>query len=172
METESTGRKVRRGSHTYPCNHHHFYHHHHQSERKGEERSASTSQTMTQHAKNESKKTRLLRVTPRALETSLVKSSHPVLNPLPLLCHLNRTPSSAHTNPHYVWGTATQQQLPPLLLSLQPRKPQPTSTRPNTLIIHGSRKGIHKDKSIPYRMKVSERFVWAHHCAEAKAFQI
>lgn len=94
METEYTGRKVRRGSHTYPCNRHHFYHHHHhhQSESRGEERRATTSQTMTQHAKNESKMTRLLRVTPRALETSLVKSSHPVLNPPPV-------PLSSEPNP-------------------------------------------------------------------------
>lgn len=39
--------------------------------------------------------------------------------------------------------------LPSLLLSLQPQKPQPTSTRTNTLIIHESKKGYTRTKIFP-----------------------
>lgn len=55
-------------------------------------------------------------------------------------------------NPSNVRWTTTQPQLPSRLLSLQPHNLQPTSTRPNTLIIHESRKRIHKDKCIPRRL--------------------
>lgn len=110
------------------------------------ERRASASQTMTQHIKNENKKTCLVSVTPRPFETSAEESSEPTFQspPVPL--------APPQPEPCYVWWTTTQPQLPSVLLSLQPQNPQPTSTRPNTLIIHESRKGINKYQFIPLRL--------------------
>ncbi len=64
-------------------------------EKRREERGAkraSASQTMTQHVRNENKRTRLFSVTPRTFETSLVQSSQPSFQSPPV-------PPSSKLNP-------------------------------------------------------------------------
>lgn len=90
-----------------------------------------------------------------------------------LFSHLNLASPPSSTLISATSGrTTTRPQLPSLFLSLQPQKPQPTSTWPNTLIIYGSRKRIHKHRSIPCRLFCQPQwvrgFARAHQCAEAK----
>lgn len=91
-------------------------------------------------------------------------SSH-ITNVLPFPQSSERTHLQLHTNPTTSELTTTRPQLPSLVLSLQPQKPQPTSTTP-TLIIHGSRKSIHP-QTVPSAWGVGLRFTRAHRCAQA-----
>lgn len=91
-------------------------------------------------------------------------SSH-ITNVLPFPQPSERTHLQLHTNLPTSELTTTQPQLPTLALSLQPQKPQPTSTTP-TLIIHGSRKNIHP-RTVLSVWGVGLRFTRAHRWTQA-----
>lgn len=95
-------------------------------------------------------------------------SSH-ITNVLPFPQPSEKTHLQLHTNPTTSELTTTQPQLPSLVLSLQPQKPQPTSTMA-PLIIHGGWKSIHPQTVLSVSLSVwgvELRFTWAHRCAQA-----
>lgn len=86
-------------------------------------------------------------------------------NKCPFLQSSERTHLQFHTNLTTSELTTTRPQLPSLVLSLQPQKPQPTSTIP-TLIIHGSRASLHPWTALSV-WGVALRFTRTHLCTEA-----